>query len=112
VTTRHQRFALHDVTFNGTAMPGATIDEWRDVAGNDQWSARLVARLGPVLDEGELMGLTADGRLVSGHALVADRQVGPGGRRDLLIVFHGSGTLTARFAAEPGADPVSSGTSV
>lgn len=100
MTTRHQRFAIHDVTFNGTSMPGATIDEWRDVAGNDQWSARLVARLGPVLDEGELAGTTADGRLMTGHALVADRQVGPGGRRDLLIVFHGSGALTAGLAGE------------
>ena len=94
VTTRHERFALHDVTFDGAAMPGATIDCWHDTGGRAQWSARVVARPGPTIDEGELSGRTADGRHVSGHALVADRQVGPGGRRDVLLVFHGSGTLT------------------
>jgi len=36
--------------------------------------------------------------LVSGHALVSDRQVGPGGRRDILVVFHGAGTLSSELA--------------
>jgi hypothetical protein len=94
VVTRHERFALHDVTFEGSAMPGATIDRWRDLGGHAQWSARLVGRVGPIVDQGELAGLTLDGRLVSGHALVADRQVGIAGRRDVLLVFHGSGSLT------------------
>jgi hypothetical protein len=95
MTTRHTRFALRNVTFGGVAMPGATIDQWHDGGGQAQWSARLVARPGPLLDEGELCGTTADGRQVSGHALVADRQVGPGGRRDVLVVFHGTGLLVS-----------------
>ena len=93
MAVRHQRFALKDVTFDGVAMPGATLDCWQDEGGNAQWSARVVTRLGPVLDEGELSGRTNDGRVVSGHALVADRQGGPGGRREMLLVFHGSGDL-------------------
>ena len=30
---------------------------------------------------------------ISGHALVAGRQVGAGGRRETLVEFHGSGDL-------------------
>ena len=74
-------------------MPGATIDRWQDDFGRARWSARLVTRAGPMVDEGELAGRTVDGRLVSGHALVADRQVGATGRREVLVVFHGSGNL-------------------
>jgi hypothetical protein len=98
MNTRHLRFAIHDVTFGGAAMPGATIDQWHDVGGNAQWSARLVTRPGAMVDEGELSGRTKDGRVVSGHALVSDRQVGPGGRRDILVVFHGDGALTSESA--------------
>ena len=90
---RHLRFALRDVTFAGTSLPGATIDCWEDAAGHTQWSARVVTRTGPMLDEGELAGKTADGRTLTGHALVADRQIGAGGRRETLIEFHGSGDL-------------------
>ncbi len=93
VATQHERFALREVTFEGLAMPGATIDRWRDDGGHAQWSARLVTRAGPLVDEGELAGRTIDGRLVSGHALVADREVGASGRREVLVVFHGSGDL-------------------
>jgi hypothetical protein len=57
------------VTFAGLPLPAATIDCW------------------------ELSGQIADGRTLSGHALVADQQVGPGGMKQTLIVFHGSGTL-------------------
>ena len=35
----------------------------------------------------------ADGRALSGHAIVADRQVGAGGRRETLVELHGSGEL-------------------
>jgi hypothetical protein len=93
VAPRHQRFALRDVTFEGVALPGATMDCWEDDGGHAQWSARVVTRTGPAVDEGELAGKTADGRILSGHVLIADRQVGPGGRREMLIVFHGSGLL-------------------
>jgi hypothetical protein len=93
LTTRHLRFALSLVTFSGVSLPGATMDCWVDDAGRAQWSARLVTRTGPILDEGELSGRTADGRVLSGHVLVADRQVGAGGRRETLVEFHGSGEL-------------------
>jgi hypothetical protein len=93
VARRHRRFALTDVTFAGGSLPGATMDCWEDDSGHAQWSARVVTRTGPILDEGELAGKTADGRLLSGHVLVADRQIGAGGRRETLVEFHGSGDL-------------------
>jgi hypothetical protein len=93
VAKRHLRFALSEVTFAGVSLPGATMDCWEDDTGHAQWSARVVTRTGPILDEGELAGKTADGRLLSGHVLVADRQVGAGGRRETLVEFHGSGDL-------------------
>jgi hypothetical protein len=93
VAKRHQRFALLDVTFAGASLPSATMDCWEDSTGHAQWAARVVTRTGPVLDEGELAGRTADGRAISGHALVAGRQVGAGGRRETLVEFHGSGDL-------------------
>ena len=74
-------------------MPGATIDCWQDSHGRSQWLARVLTRVHPLAEDGELSGRTADGRSMSGHVLVADQQVGPGGRRETLIVFHGSGTL-------------------
>ena len=93
VTLRHQRFALLDVTFAGVSLPSATMDCWQDSRGQPQWLARVLTRLSPMVEDGELSGHTADGRTLSGHALVADQQVGPGSRRETLIVFHGSGTL-------------------
>ena len=93
VPPRHQRLALHDVTFAGIALPGATLDCWHDANGNPQWVARVITRVAPEPQEGELSGRTGDGRILSGHALIADHQVGPGSRRETLIVFHGAGTL-------------------
>jgi hypothetical protein len=93
VTQRHQRFALLDVTFAGVPLPSATVDCWHDTRGDPQWQARVLTRGGPIAEVGELAGRTADGRMLSGHALVADQQVGPGSRRETLVVFHGSGTL-------------------
>jgi hypothetical protein len=93
VTTKHVRFAIHDVTFGGIGLPGATVDCWDDSEGHSRWSARIVTRVGPALDEGELTGRMADGRSLSGHAVVANRQVGAGGRRETLVELHGSGDL-------------------
>ena len=75
MTTNHVRFALRDVTFGGVNLPGATVDCWD-----------------------ELTGRTADGRSLSGHAVVADRQVGAGGRRETLVELHGSGDLHGMVA--------------
>jgi hypothetical protein len=104
VTTRHVRFALRDVTFGGVNLPGATVDCWDDDKGHSQWSARIVTRIGPAIDEGELTGRTADGRSLSGYAIVADRQVGAGGRRETLVELHGSGDLHGLVVEPPVAD--------
>ncbi|MFL5674268.1 MAG: hypothetical protein ACJ779_04630 [Chloroflexota bacterium] len=93
MTTRHVRFAIHDVTFGGISLPGATVDCWDDSEGTSRWSARIVTRVGPAIDEGELTGRMSDGRSLSGHAVVADRQIGAGGRRETLVELHGSGAL-------------------
>ena len=88
----HQRFALRVVSFAGLEMPGATVDCWEQ-AGAAQWSARLVTRHPPSVDAGELVGRTSDGRTVSGHAVVAGREAGGSARREVMVVFHGSGPL-------------------
>ena len=100
MTTRHLRFAIHDVTFGGISLPGATVDCWDDSGGASRWSARIVTRVGPAIDEGELTGTTADGRALSGHAVVADRQVGAGGRRETLVELHGSGELRGLLGSD------------
>jgi hypothetical protein len=82
------------VTFAGVALPGATLDRWEDDGGRAWWSARVVSRSGTIPDEGELVGRTTDGRFVSGHCVVGDRQVGEGARRETLIEFHGDGELS------------------
>ena len=51
--------------------------------------------------KGELTGTTADGRALSGHAVVADRQVGAGGRRETLVELHGSGELRGLVVRPP-----------
>jgi hypothetical protein len=90
LATRHQRFALCDVSSADLEMPGATLDRW-EASGGTRWSARLVTRRPPMPDAGELAGRTLDGRLVSGHAVVADRQATAGS--EVLVVFHGTGHL-------------------
>jgi hypothetical protein len=78
------------------------MDCWHDANGRPQWSVRVVTKSWRELDDGELKGNTADGRAVSGQALVAERQIGPGGRREMLIVFHGTGILTGPTPPLPG----------
>ena len=75
-------------------MPSATVDCWLDSSGQPQWLARVLTRVRPTVEDGVLTGKTADGRTLSGPVLIADQQVGPGSRRETLIVFHGAGTLT------------------
>ena len=102
MVSKHERFALHDLTFAGLPVPGATIDRWLDDAGNLQWSARLITRALPVAQAGQIAGLMRDGRRVSGYAVIADRQGQPGGNREHLLVFHGSGDLAGVEEPEPG----------
>ena len=94
VTTKHVRFAIHDVTFGGDRVCQARRSTAGTTArGKSRWSARIVTRVGPAIDEGELTGRMADGRSLSGYAVVANRQVGAGGRRETLVELHGSGAL-------------------
>jgi hypothetical protein len=93
MAARHQRFALYDVTFAGVSLPAATMDCWEDVQGRPRWLARVLNRARLEIEDGELSGRTADGRSLSGHALVADQDTGPGGARQTLITLHGAGTL-------------------
>jgi hypothetical protein len=52
----------------------------------------------------------ADGRVLTGHVVVADKQVGDGGRRETMIEFHGSGPLEGLVpAAEPPTDGAAPG---
>ena len=69
------------------------MDCWNDTRGQPQWLARVLTRSCPTVDDGVLTGVTASGRTLSGHAVVADQQVGPGSRRETIVVFHGAGTL-------------------
>jgi hypothetical protein len=96
MVSRHERFSLHDVTFAGVPLPTATVDCWDDSSGRPQWQARVLTRVCPAAEEAELSGHTADRRALAGRARVADRQVGPGSRRETLVVFHGAGTLRGR----------------
>jgi hypothetical protein len=89
----NRRFALRGVTYDGVAMPGATVDCWQDAQGRSQWSARLVTRSTPAVAAGELAGQTIDGRAISGHVVMADHTTPPGSRRETLVVFYGSGSL-------------------
>ena len=93
MAAKHRRFALHDVTFAGVSLPSATIDCWEDTQGRPQWVARVLVKSRSQIEDGELSGQTADGRTLTGQASVADQQVGPGGLKHTLIVFHGTGTL-------------------
>ncbi len=81
------------MAFAGVALPNATMDCWDDASGRPQWQARVVTRVLLTVEEGELSGQTADGRVLSGHARVAGRQAGPGSRRETLVAFHGEGML-------------------
>lgn len=82
------------MVFAGVPLPGATLDCWQDANDRPQWLARVLTRACPDVESGGLSGRTKDGREVSGHALVADHQVGPGSRRETLVVFHGAGPLS------------------
>jgi hypothetical protein len=94
VPTHHRRFALHDVTFDGTALPSATVDLWEDDGGVSRWSVRALMPQSQQAERGRLTGRTKDGREVSGEVEVANRQAGPGGPRgQTLVELHGTATL-------------------
>jgi len=94
VPTHHLRFALHDVTFAGVALPSATVDLWEDDGGHSRWSVRALMPQSQQAETGRLTGQTKDGRLVSGDVELANRQAGPGGPRgQTLVELHGIGSI-------------------
>jgi hypothetical protein len=94
VAPRHLRFPLLDVTFEGVALPSATVDLWEDAGGTSRWSVRALLPQSQQAQGGRLTGRTKDGRQLSGQVEVANRQAGPGGPRgQTLAELHGSGPL-------------------
>jgi hypothetical protein len=91
--TKHRRFALLEVTYAGAPVPNATMDCWEDDLGRIQWSARALVTTAGLPDSGRLTGRTKEGRIVSGEVLVANHQMGPGGPRQTLVEFRGTGEL-------------------
>jgi hypothetical protein len=101
VTRRHIRFELISVTLGGAPIGSATIDSWEDDNGRQQWSARVLMKLGHGTPDGQLVGTTRDGRILSGHVRVAEDQQGPRGARTVLVELHGQGPLEELEASEP-----------
>jgi hypothetical protein len=94
VATKHQRFALLDVTFAGAPLPSATLDLWTDDSGVTRWSARALMPVTQLAEAGRLSGKLKDGRAIAGEVELANRQMGPGGPRgQTLVELHGSGDL-------------------
>ncbi|HET7727037.1 MAG TPA: hypothetical protein VFK54_06900 [Candidatus Limnocylindrales bacterium] len=90
---RHRRFALRDVTLEGRAVGGATIDAWEDDAGNERWAARAMVPAAPGPSDGVLAGTTRDGHRLSGQVRVGANQVGAKGARVVLVDLYGNGPL-------------------
>jgi hypothetical protein len=94
VASHHHRFALHDVTFAGTALPSATVDLWEDDGGVSRWLVRALMPQSQQAESGRLTGRMKDGRQLSGEVKVAARQAGPGGPRgQTLVELHGTDAL-------------------
>jgi hypothetical protein len=93
VVRRHRRFELLQVTLRDEPIGSATVDVWEDDEGRDQWSARVLMKVGHGATDGRLAGSTRDGRRLSGEVRVADGQLGPRGARTVLVELHGSGPL-------------------
>jgi hypothetical protein len=91
--TKHRRFALLEVTYEGASIPNATMDCWEDDQGRTQWSARALVNTAGLPDSGRLTGRTKEGDVVSGEVLVANHQMGPRGPRQTLVEFRGTGDL-------------------
>ncbi len=100
VTTRHLRFAIHDVTFGGVSLPGATVDCWDDSEGTSRWSARIVTRVGPAIDEGDpdRHGWRTDGRCRVTPSWPIGRSAPAAGARH-------SSSSTGRASSTASADP-------
>ena len=90
---RHLRFALKQVTFAGVSMPGATLDCWDDDQGRFNGPRASSPARNPPEDEGEFVGVLADGRTVTGYVTVGGRRIEPAADPETLVEFHGSGDL-------------------
>jgi hypothetical protein len=106
----HRRFALRDVTLSGVLVGGATVDLWRDAAGIERWSARLLMPIAQPLGDGMLSGTTAAGERLVGLVSLGDTAVGPRRGRDVLAQLHGEGPLRLEHEpgreTEPGVEPL------
>jgi hypothetical protein len=100
VVRKHRRFELVDVTLHEIPIGSATIDVWEDDEGRDQWSARVLMKVGHAMTDGRLIGSTRNGERLSGEVRVADGQLGPRGPRTVLVELHGQGPLEPHDATQ------------
>jgi hypothetical protein len=95
VIRNHQRFALSEVTFEGGAVGGATIDSWQNATGADCWVARVLMPSTDVRTAGALAGRTRDGRVLRGRVSLAGPEPDARPRGAILIEWHGVSALLA-----------------
>jgi len=103
VIRNHQRFALSDVTFEGGAVGGATIDAWQNASGADCWVARVLMPSTDLRTAGSLAGRTRDGRMLRGRVSLAGPEPDARPRGAILIEWHGVSALLADTATPDGA---------
>ncbi len=100
VIRNHRRFALSEVTFEGGAVGGATIDAWQNGTGADCWSARVLMAASDVKAAGALTGRTREGRILRGRVALVGPEPDPRPRGAILIEWHGVSALLADAPAE------------
>lgn len=86
------------MTLDDEPIGRCTIDAWDDDNGVAQWSARVLMKAGHEKPNGQLSGLTRDGRRLSGPVRFAGDQLGPRGNRMVLGELHGQGALVEQPA--------------
>jgi hypothetical protein len=90
---KHRRFALFDVTLDGRAMGGTTVDAWQDDDGREWWAGRGV--IPATWEDGEalLAGTIRNGPYVTGTVRVTGTRAGPPRERTVLVDLHGVSPL-------------------
>ena len=90
---KHRRFELLQASLGDIPIGSCTIDLWEGDDGREQWSARVLMKLGHGSTEGALVGRTRDHHWFTGPARFAADQQGPRGGRTVLVELHGLGPL-------------------
>ena len=90
---KHRRFALFDVTLDGRAMGGTTVDAWQDDAGREWWAARGMMSATWEDGEGLLAGTIRNGPYVTATVLVTGTRMGAPRDRNVLVDMHGVSPL-------------------